>query len=167
VSSLDSIYQELIMDHARHPQGKGLTEPFDGESFQVNPTCGDQVRLRVVLDAPPDADRPSSRLSQVAWDGKGCAISQASASIMTELVAGLPVDRVEQLDALFSELMRSRGAPVSAAVEDALGDALAFAGVSRYPMRVKCAILGWMALKDALSKALAGDASPARVPEGI
>ncbi|MDR2454275.1 MAG: SUF system NifU family Fe-S cluster assembly protein [Bifidobacteriaceae bacterium] len=159
MSSLDSIYQELIMDHAKHPQGKGLAEEFDGESFQVNPTCGDQIRLRVRLEG--------GRLGRVSWDGRGCAISQASASIMKELVEGLDLERVAALEAAFGELMRSRGAAADPAAADLLGDAIALAGVSRYPMRVKCALLGWMALRDAASKAAAGDSSPARVPEGI
>jgi nitrogen fixation NifU-like protein len=163
MSSLDALYQELIMDHAKHPQGKGLADAFDGESFQVNPTCGDRIRLRVSLRQ----DDAGPTLSQVSWDGQGCAISQASASIMKGLVEGLDLTQVSTLEADFGDLMRSRGGAVAAAVEDALGDAVALAGVSRYPMRVKCALLAWMALRDAVSKAAAGDASPARVPEGI
>ncbi|MDR2380247.1 MAG: SUF system NifU family Fe-S cluster assembly protein [Bifidobacteriaceae bacterium] len=163
MSSLDALYQELIMDHARHPQGKGLAGTFDGESFQVNPTCGDQIRLRLTLAEPGGA----AKLAAVTWDGKGCAISQASASIMTELVDGQPVSRAAELDKLFGKLMHSRGAGVAPAEQDALGDALALEGVSRYPMRVKCALLGWMALRDAIAKAQAGDTSPAHVPEGI
>ncbi|MDR3360890.1 MAG: SUF system NifU family Fe-S cluster assembly protein [Bifidobacteriaceae bacterium] len=180
MSSLDSIYQELIMDHSRHPQGKGLAQAFDGESFQVNPTCGDQIRLRVNL-APQgtgttrcrsicgagDPGPAEATLARVSWDGKGCAISQASASIMTELVAGLDLAEVRRLDELFGQLMRSRGAGIDEAAEEALGDAVALSGVSRYPMRVKCALLGWMALRDATTKALAGDSSPATAPEGI
>jgi nitrogen fixation NifU-like protein len=179
MSSLDMMYQELIMDHAKRPLGKGLAEAFDGESFQVNPTCGDQVRLRVALDGSAGGAAPAGgaaaagdgsgqvRLARVTWDGRGCAISQASTSIMTELVAGLPLEQVAALERDFGDLMRSRGGGVEPAAEEALGDAMALAGVSRYPMRVKCALLGWMALRDAVSKAVAGDSSPAHVPEGI
>jgi nitrogen fixation NifU-like protein len=164
MTSLDGMYQELIMDHAKHPQGKGLSDAFDGESFQVNPTCGDQVRLRVTVEG---GDGPEGRLATVTWDGKGCAISQASASLMTELVEGQDLAEVARLEEAFGGLMHSRGGGVDAAAEDALGDAMALEGVSRYPMRVKCALLGWMALRDAVSKAVAGDPSPAHVPEGI
>ncbi|MDR1118620.1 MAG: SUF system NifU family Fe-S cluster assembly protein [Bifidobacteriaceae bacterium] len=167
MSSLDVMYQDLIMDHAKNPQGKPLQEGFDGESFQVNPVCGDQVRLRVALDAARADGAGTPKLAQISWDGRGCAISQASASIMTELAAGQDLDRVAGLDRAFAELMHSKGAGVDAAVADSLGDAMALEGVSRYPMRVKCALLGWMALRDAVSKAAAGDSSPASVPEGI
>jgi nitrogen fixation NifU-like protein len=159
--SMAQLYQQLILDHSRRPHGKGLVEGFDGESFQVNPTCGDQVRLRVEL-----ADG-ATRLGAVNWDGQGCSISQASISVMTDLVTGLPLAEVAALEAAFGELMHSRGKGVDDAVADALGDAIAFEGVSQYPMRVKCALLGWMALKDAVAKAAAGDNSPAHVPEGI
>ncbi|MDR1394081.1 MAG: SUF system NifU family Fe-S cluster assembly protein [Bifidobacteriaceae bacterium] len=161
MSSLDSIYQELIIDHAKHPQGRGLVEPFDGESFQVNPVCGDQIRLRVRLaDGEPV-------LRGVTWDGQGCTISQASVSLLTELVDGLPLERVAELEQVFNQLMHSRGHGLDQALEDQLGDAIALAGVSLYPMRVKCALLGWMALREAIAKALVGDSSPAHIPEGI
>lgn len=159
MSGLEALYQELIVDHSKHPRGQGLAEPFDGESFQVNPMCGDQIRLRVVLD-------PAGGPGQVTWDGRGCAISQASASVMSELVAGASADEAERLRGLFVDLMHSRGEGVGEEAEEALGDAIAFEGVSRYPARVKCALLGWMALQDALVKARAGDSSPARIPEG-
>jgi nitrogen fixation NifU-like protein len=161
VSSLDSLYQELILDHARHPLGKGLKADFDGESFQVNPTCGDQIRLRLSVDADQGI------ISSVSWDGQGCSISQASASIMKQLIDGLTTAQALELQDLFAELMHSRGRGIAPGKADQLGDAMALEGTSLYPMRVKCALLSWMALRDALTKALAGDSSPARAPEGI
>jgi nitrogen fixation NifU-like protein len=159
MSSLDAMYQELIMDHARHPHGRGLAEGFDGESFQVNPTCGDRIQLRVALE--------DGNVSGISWDGQGCSISQASASMMKDLAEGKTLEEVAALGDVFTELMHSRGRGVDEAKADQLGDAVALEGVSRYPMRVKCALLGWMALKDAAAKAAAGDSSPARIPEGI
>ncbi|MDR2564751.1 MAG: SUF system NifU family Fe-S cluster assembly protein [Bifidobacteriaceae bacterium] len=159
MSSLDAMYQELIMDHARHPHGRGLAEGFDGESFQVNPTCGDRIQLRVALG--------DGQVSGITWDGQGCSISQASASMMKDLAEGKTLEEVAALGDVFTELMRSRGRGIDEAKADQLGDAVALEGVSRYPMRVKCALLGWMALKDAAAKAAAGDSSPARIPEGI
>ncbi|MCL2803143.1 MAG: SUF system NifU family Fe-S cluster assembly protein [Micrococcales bacterium] len=157
--AMDQLYQQLIMDEARYPRGRGLAESFDGESFQVNPTCGDRVRLRVSVNG--------DQLAAVTWDGQGCAISMASTSIMTELTKSEALPEVDTLSEAMNELMHSRGQGVSSDCEDLLGDAMAFEGVSLYPMRIKCALLGWMALKDALAKARAGDNSPAQVPEGI
>jgi nitrogen fixation NifU-like protein len=157
------MYQDLIMDHARHPHGKGLAEDFDGESFQVNPTCGDRIQLRVSLGG--DGGEPL--LASLSWDGQGCSISQASASMMKDLVEGQSLGEVATLEETFNRLMHSRGRGIDRAGSEKLEDAIALEGVSRYPMRVKCALLGWMALKDATAKAAAGDASPAHIPEGI
>jgi len=164
MSALEQLYQQLILDHAKNPHAKGLAEVWTGESFQVNPMCGDRVQLRVELDCAADG---APHLAQVSWDGAGCSISQASVSVMSEMVAGLGVEEVERLEALFLELMHSRGAGVGAAAEEELGDAVVFEGVSKYPARIKCALLGWMALKDAIARSAAGDASPARIPEGL
>ena len=142
--SLDSLYQQLILDEARAARGRGLAEGHAAESFQVNPTCGDQIRLRLHLSD----DRSS--VERVSWEGLGCMISQASASVMTGLVAGRPVAEVVELGDLFRELMRSRGAGLNEESEDRLGDATAFTGTSRLSARVKCALLGWMALHDTL-----------------
>jgi nitrogen fixation NifU-like protein len=127
-----------------------------GESHQVNPTCGDEVTLRV--DVVPAVDGAGPVVAGVSWEGQGCSISQASASVMTELVSGRPVAEVERLDAVFHDLMGSRGKGLDEDAEDALGDATAFTGVSQYPARIKCALLGWAALKDSLARsgALAG-----------
>nr|WP_297422833.1 SUF system NifU family Fe-S cluster assembly protein [uncultured Actinotalea sp.] len=149
MSSMEQLYQQLILDHAKDPHGKGLADGHAAESFQVNPTCGDEVRLRVHLAA--DAAQPT--LERVSWEGQGCSISQASVSVMSELVTGATVQDAEELGATFRELMQSRGVGVDEAAEDRLGDATAFTGVAKYPARIKCALLGWAALRDALAQA--------------
>ncbi|MBC7290032.1 MAG: SUF system NifU family Fe-S cluster assembly protein [Actinotalea sp.] len=150
MSSMEQLYQQLILDHAKDPHGKGLAEGHDAESFQVNPTCGDEVRLRVHLAA---ADAPT--VDRVSWEGQGCSISQASVSVMSELVTGASVEEAEQLGETFRALMQSRGEGLDEAAEDRLGDATAFTGVAKYPARIKCALLGWAALRDALVQASA------------
>jgi nitrogen fixation protein NifU and related proteins len=140
---MDQLYQEIILDHYKNPHGRGLRDPFDAESFQVNPTCGDEVTLRVKL--------AGETVEDVSYEGQGCSISQASTSVLTDLVVGRSVgEAFKTLDA-FTELMQSRGQLEPD--EEVLEDAVAFAGVSKYPARVKCALLGWMAFKDAVSRA--------------
>ena len=146
---LESLYQEIILDHYRNPQNKGLRDPFDAEVHHVNPTCGDEVTLRVTLK---DAGGEPA-VADVSYDALGCSISQASASVMTEMIIGKTVHEAMDISAAFLALMQSRGA--AAADEDVLGDAVAFEGVSKYPARIKCALLGWMAWKDATAQALA------------
>jgi nitrogen fixation NifU-like protein len=144
--SMDSMYQQIILDHYKHPQHRGLVDPFDAEVHHVNPTCGDEVTLRVKL-----AD---GTIADLGWAGEGCSISQASTSVMSELVVGKPVDAALQLQAKFLALMQSQGnAQLTDADEDELDDAVAFEGVSKYPARVKCALLGWMAMKSAVAEA--------------
>ncbi|GAB3231440.1 SUF system NifU family Fe-S cluster assembly protein [Glycomyces halotolerans] len=140
---LDELYQEVILDHYKHPRGAGLREPYEGESHQVNPTCGDEITLRVHVEGDTVAD--------VSYENVGCSISKASASVLYELVNGATVDDALAKMAEFTELMNSRGQ--GEPDEDVLEDAVAFAGVSKYVMRVKCALLGWMAFKDALVRA--------------
>jgi nitrogen fixation NifU-like protein len=152
---LDSMYQEIILDHYRHPQNRGLREPFDAEVHHVNPTCGDEVTLRVRVDDGTIAD--------VSYESEGCSISQASASVMSGLVVGLTVGAAMDLEREFLELMQSRGALEPD--EDVLEDAVAFAGVSKYPARVKCALLSWMAWKDATARAV-GPAGAGAGPAG-
>ncbi|HLV55920.1 MAG TPA: SUF system NifU family Fe-S cluster assembly protein [Actinotalea caeni] len=153
--SMEQLYQQLILDHARERHGHGLrgdaSGPGAGESFQVNPTCGDEVRLRVRLSDD------GTRVADVSWEGVGCSISQASTSVLSDVVTGAGVEDVESFAAAFDDLMHSRGAALDPATEERLGDAAAFAGVSKYPARVKCALLGWMALRDALIKASKGE----------
>jgi len=141
---MESMYQEIILDHYRNPQHKGLREPYDAEVHHVNPTCGDEITLRVRLDG--------GRVADVSYDSEGCSISQASASVMTDLVIGKPLDEAMGVAESFRELMASKGQ--AEPDEDVLEDAVAFAGVSRYPARVKCALLSWMAWKDATAQAV-------------
>jgi len=144
-----SMYQEIILDHYRNPHHQGLRDPFDVEVHHVNPTCGDEVTLRVKVQ--DGADGPT--VLDVSYDGQGCSISQASTSVMTDLVIGRPVAEALSTSEAFLELMQSRG--TIEPDEDVLEDGIAFAGVSRYPARVKCALLGWMAWKDATAQAVA------------
>lgn len=141
--NVDNLYQEIILDHYKNPRGQGLLPSFQGESHQVNPTCGDEVTVTVATD-------PEGNL-RVGYEGQGCSISQASASVMSELVDGQDLARVDDVTAAFLELMRSKGA--GEPDEEILQDAVAFAGVSKYPARIKCALLPWMALRDAEVKA--------------
>ena len=134
------MYQEIILDHYRSPHRSGLREPFAAESFQINPTCGDEITLRVALDG--------DTVSDVSYETMGCSISQASASVLTDLVVGRSVTDSMKVLAAFQEMAQGRGQVVPD--EDVLGDGVAFAGVARYPARVKCALLGWMAFKDAV-----------------
>ncbi len=145
MSETESMYQEIILDHYKAPHHKGLRDPYDIEVHHVNPTCGDEVTLRVKV--------AGGLVSDVSYDGQGCSISQASTSVMTDLVIGRPVADALATHEAFLELMQSRGA--IAPDEDVLEDGVAFAGVSRYPARVKCALLGWMAWKDATAQAVA------------
>ena len=157
---LESLYQEIILDHYRHPHHAGLREPFDAEVRHVNPVCGDEVTLRVVLK---DSDA-GPVVADVSYDALGCSISQASASVLSDLVIGRPVSEGMKLHDEFLALMQSQGD--GEPDEDVLGDAVAFAGVSKYPARIKCALLAWMAWKDATARAMAehklAEAAPAR-----
>jgi len=146
---LEDMYQEIILDHYRNPHHKGLRDPFDGEDYQVNPTCGDEVKLRVSLK---DVDGEPV-VEDVSYESLGCSISQASASVMADLVIGKPVGDAMKIGDAFLELMHSKGQLEPD--EDVLEDAVAFAGVSKYPARVKCALLGWKAWQAATAKALA------------
>jgi len=145
-----SLYQDIIMDHFRNPRHKGLRGSVADGAFEVhhvNPTCGDEVTMRVQVDGGVVTD--------VSYDGEGCSISQASTSVMTELVIGRTVEQALATSETFLELMQSRGTVEPD--EDVLEDGIAFAGVSKYPARVKCALLGWMAWKDATAQAVAAN----------
>ena len=137
------MYQEIILDHYRHPHRKGLREPFDAEVHHINPTCGDEVTLRVTLK---DAGSEPA-VADVSYDALGCSISQASVSVMADMMIGKPVSEAMEISDEFLELMQSRGE--AEPDEDVLGDAVVFEGVAKYPARIKCALLGWMAWKDA------------------
>ena len=140
---LEQMYQEIILDHYRSPHRSGLREPFDAESFQINPTCGDEITLRVSLDG--------ETVSDVSYETLGCSISQASASVLTDLVVGKSTQDCLTVLRAFQEMAQGRGQVEPD--EDVLGDAIAFAGVARFPARVKCALLPWMAFKDAAARA--------------
>ncbi|MGO8959253.1 MAG: Fe-S cluster assembly sulfur transfer protein SufU [Streptosporangiaceae bacterium] len=145
---LESMYQEIILEHYRRPLHAGLREPFDAQVQHVNPTCGDEVTLRVTLkDA---AGEPV--IADISYESLGCSISQASVSVMADMIIGKSVSEAMAVSDEFLRLMQSRGEIKPD--EDVLGDAVAFEGVSKYPARIKCALLGWMAWKDATARAL-------------
>lgn len=141
--NVESLYQEIILDHYRDRQHYGLREPYEGEAHHVNPSCGDEVTLRVHLEG--------ERVVDVSWDAVGCSISQASTSVMTELVIGGTVEHAMGLREEFTELMHGQGRIEPD--EDRLEDGIAFAGVAKFPARVKCALLGWSAFADAVARA--------------
>jgi nitrogen fixation NifU-like protein len=144
---LEQLYQDIILDHYKKPRGHGLREPFDRQVHHVNPTCGDEVDLRVHL--------VGGTVTDVSYEGMGCSISQASASVLYEVMRGKTIeDALSRVDA-FTEMVSSRGQvePDEAVLEDGV----AFAGVSKYPARVKCALLSWMAFKDATAQAVASE----------
>lgn len=148
------MYQEVILDHYKHPQGRGLRDPFGAEVHHVNPTCGDEVTLRVQLSDDGD------QVTDVSYDGQGCSISQASTSVLFEQLVGQSVDQALATVDSFNQMMTSRGKVEGD--EEVIGDGIAFAGVSKYPARVKCALLGWMAFKDALAQTVVNKANSAK-----
>jgi nitrogen fixation NifU-like protein len=139
------MYQEVILDHYKHPHHRGLREPFGAEVRHVNPTCGDEVTLRVALSTDGES------ITDVSYDGQGCSISQAATSVLADLVIGQSGGDALTTGAAFTEMISSRGNVEGD--EDVIGDGIAFAGVAKYPARVKCALLGWMAFKDAVAQA--------------
>ena len=159
---LENMYQEIILDHYKNPHGRGLREPFEAEVHHVNPTCGDEVTLRVHIESDATGDPV---LSDVSYEGMGCSISQASVSAMYDLVIGKSVTEALGTGEHFMTLMQAKGDPsVAEKLEDELEDAVAFAGVSKYPARIKCALMSWMALKDASARALS--VAPPTTPTG-
>src|ERR1700728_423287 len=147
---LENMYQEVILDHYKNPHHKGLRDPFDAQVYHVNPTCGDEVTLRVSLKETPDGDPV---IEHVSYASHGPSISRASASVMTDLVIGKPVSEAMKIGDAFLELMKSKGQLEPD--EDVLDEGVVFAGVSKYPARIKCARLGCMAWKDATAQAIA------------
>jgi len=141
--NVEEMYQDIILDHYREKHHSGLREPYGAEVHHVNPSCGDELTLRVALDG--------DRIGDVSYAGEGCSISQASSSVMTDLVIGRSVDEAMGTFSVFKDMMESQGRIEPD--EDVLEDAIAFAGVSQFPARVKCAMLSWMALRDALARA--------------
>jgi nitrogen fixation protein NifU and related proteins len=146
---VDALYQEIILDHYKNPQHHGLREPYEAEVHHVNPTCGDEVTLRVHV---ADGLAGEQVISDVSYDAVGCSISQASASVMADLVIGKSVDEAMSIHGEFLALMQGKGTVEPD--EDVLEDGIAFAGVAKFPARVKCALLSWMAWKDATTRSL-------------
>jgi len=143
--NVEDLYQEIILDHYKAKHHSGLREPYESEVHHVNPSCGDEVTLRVHV-----ADGVVSDLS---YEAQGCSISQASSSVMSDLVIGKPVDEALAIHEEFLALMQGKGQVEPD--EEVLEDAIAFAGVAKFPVRVKCALLGWSAFKDAALRATA------------
>ena len=154
MSELDALYQEIILDHYKNPHHAGLRDPFEAEVHHVNPTCGDEVTMRVHLSGTGD----DVVVEDVSYDAEGCSISQAAASVMTDLVIGKPLPEALAVHETFLALMQSRGG--ADPDEDVLEDAIAFVGVAKFPARIKCALLSWMAWKDATSQIVAAGAQP-------
>ena len=144
---MEQLYQEIILDHYRAPHHHGLRDPFDAQVHHVNPTCGDEVTLRVKLSGPG----VDAVVQDISYDALGCSISQAATSVMTDLTIGRPLSEALAVFDEFNTMVTSRGKVLGD--EDTLGDGIAFAGVAKYPARVKCALLGWMAFKDAAVQA--------------
>lgn len=137
---LDNLYQEIILDHYKHPHGKGLREGADAEVTHVNPTCGDEITLQVTR---------TDGVLHVSYDNQGCSISQASASILFDQINDKPLDvGMHAVDHMVAMMQRAAEPD-----EDILGDGIALVGVAAYPARVKCALLPWMAWKDAAIQA--------------
>jgi len=141
------LYQEIILDHSKRPHRAGLREPFDSEVHHVNPTCGDEVTLRVQVSG----EGPTAVIVDLSYDALGCAISTASTSVLAEEVTGSSVEEALTTFTAMRTMLTSKGA--DGGDEDEIGDGVAFAGVSKYPARVKCALLGWTAFTDALARA--------------
>ena len=138
---LDSLYQEVILDHYKRPHHKGL-EAGDIQVHHINPSCGDEVTLSLKLEG--------EKVVSITWEGAGCSISQASISIMSDLLLGKKIPEAEFVLNSFVEMMQSKGK--DSGDEAVLEDGVALAGVSKYPARIKCALLGWMAYKDAVTQ---------------
>jgi len=151
---METLYQEIILDHYRNPVGKGLREPYEAQVHHVNPMCGDEITLRVhVTGSGADA-----RVADISYESQGCSISQASASVLHELLTDHSVSDDLRTHEQFLALMQSATQDPGQLDEESLGDALAFSGVAQYPARIKCALLSWMAWKDAVAQALAAGA---------
>jgi nitrogen fixation NifU-like protein len=137
--NLDTLYQEVILDHYKNPLNKKLSPTYDVQVHHINPSCGDEITLNL---SAVDGVIPA-----ITWDGVGCSISQASVSIASDLLMGKTFGQAQAISDEFVDLMQSKGKKVGN--EQTLEDAVALAGVSQYPARIKCALLGWMAIKDA------------------
>ena len=146
---LNSLYQALILDHYRNPRNKSELDPHTVEVHMANPVCGDEIKLQLRLD---DANEEIVRAS---FKGQGCSISQAAVSMMTVLLAGRRVEEAEGIAKRFTDMMHG---DEGAARDKSLGDLRALQGVSKFPVRIKCALLGFDALQEALKQAGLGEA---------
>jgi nitrogen fixation NifU-like protein len=138
---LSALYQEVILDHYRRPRNRGTLEEPTGSASLRNPLCGDEVDVHVAVQ--------DGQVTDVKFGGRGCSISQASASMMTELVKGRTPDEVHALGERFAEMIRGNA---EAANDQALGQARALSGVSRFPTRVRCALIAWEAMERAVKR---------------
>lgn len=138
MSGLDELYKEVILDHYRSPRNRGRCDPSDVDLHRDNPLCGDEIHLYARLT--------DGSVECVTFEGKGCSISQASASMMTERLKGLGLDEAENVAFSFKRMMQGEN-PEDV---DSLGDLVALQGVQRYPVRIKCALLGWNTFLEAL-----------------
>ncbi|RII41967.1 Fe-S cluster assembly sulfur transfer protein SufU [Galactobacter valiniphilus] len=153
MNPLEQLYQEIILDHSKRRVGAAALEgepgAHEGQSHQHNPLCGDDITLRARVSG-------DGVIESLAWQGDGCSISMASASVLSETLRGHAVSEFAEANETFHELMRSRGKlAADEELEERLGDAAAFAGVSKFPARIKCALLSWEAAKDAIARASA------------
>ncbi|AGS34873.1 putative nitrogen fixation protein NifU-related protein [Corynebacterium maris DSM 45190] len=144
--SMEAMYQEVILDHYKHPKHTGLRDPYGAEVHHVNPSCGDEITLRVRLSSD------GKIVEDVSYDAEGCSISQASTSVMTDEIIGQSVEKAMEKLASFEEMIMSRGAVEGN--DELIGDGVAFVGVAKFPARVKCALLGWKAFQAATAETL-------------
>jgi len=142
-----NLYQEIILEHAKRPHHAGLREPFDAQVHHINPTCGDEITLRVHLVG----GGPSAVISDLSYDALGCSISTASTSVLADEVIGHSVEEALTSFSAMRRMLTSKGTDLGD--EGEIGDGVAFVGVSKYPARIKCALLGWSAFTDALAQA--------------
>ncbi|KTR39671.1 MULTISPECIES: Fe-S cluster assembly sulfur transfer protein SufU [Curtobacterium] len=147
MNGLDSLYQQVILDHAKARHGDLVLDGADASHFERNPTCGDEITVSLRLEPGTD------RIAAIGWQGDGCSISMASASVLTDMAVGRTVPELLELTSAFRDMMRSRGA--GEPDEDVLEDLVAFHGVSKFVMRVKCGMLAWVAAEAAAREASA------------
>lgn len=151
MSGLEQLYQQIILEHSKQRSGEGLIDPPDGThaatNHQYNPTCGDEINLRVILNDD------GNTIDSISWEGDGCSISMAAASVLSEMAPGMSTQEFQKLVDDFRGMLRSRGQIEPD--EEVLGDAAAFAGVSKFVARVKCAMLSWVAAEEATKEAAA------------
>lgn len=156
VGGMEQLYSEVILDHSRNPHGRGEVPAGVAQSHQMNPICGDEVTLGVRLG------QGGTVIEDISWQGQGCSISLASTSVLTQELTGSTVDAARTAQKRFVELMHSRGAELDFSAAEELGDAAAFSGTAKFPARIKCALLGWMALLDAVNMAVEASESDTR-----